>query len=90
VLTLSDGRTLMADAEYIRESIVTPSAKVVSGYQPIMPTFQGSVSEEQILQIIEYVKTLSAPGASGPMPPVAASPILPVPQPKSSSRSVKP
>jgi cytochrome c oxidase subunit II len=89
-VTLADGRTLVADAEYIRESIVTPSAKIVSGYQPIMPTFQGSVSEEQILQIIEYVKTLSAPGASGPMPPVSASPILPAPQPKSSSRSVKP
>ncbi len=76
---LSDGRTLVADESYIRESILTPNAKIVMGFQPIMPTFQGLVSEEELLQLVAYVKSLSkaspAPGpASVPgtsmMPPV--------------------
>ena len=47
---------------YVRESILHPSAKVAAGYQPIMPTFQGVVSEEQLLELIEYVKSLKAHG----------------------------
>ena len=46
------------DDAYIRESILNPHAKVVSGFQPIMPTFQGLVTEEQLLQLIAYVKSL--------------------------------
>ena len=42
-------RTVVADEAYIRESILNPSAKVVAGYEPIMPTFQGQVSEEELL-----------------------------------------
>jgi cytochrome c oxidase subunit 2 len=60
-LTLADGRALVADAEYIRESIVKPSAAIVTGYQPIMPTFQGVVTEEQLLQLVEYIKSLTPP-----------------------------
>src|SRR5581483_6250072 len=57
---LSDGRTVVGDDAYVRESIVNPNAKIVAGFQPdIMPTFQGQVSEEGILQLIEYVKSLS-------------------------------
>src|SRR5579863_1475778 len=44
---LEDGRTVVADENYIRESILSPSAKIVSGFKPIMPVFQGLVSEEQ-------------------------------------------
>src|SRR5205807_3500702 len=56
---LADGRTVTADDNYIRESILNPTAKVVSGFQPIMPTFQGVVtSEEDMLQLIAYIKSL--------------------------------
>jgi cytochrome c oxidase subunit 2 len=72
---LSDGSTLVADADYLRESIVTPSAKVVAGYQPIMPTFQGQVTEEQLLHLIEYIRTLGAPPMTAPVvPPAPAAP----------------
>jgi cytochrome c oxidase subunit 2 len=58
---LQQGITVTADENYIRESIIDPRAKIVAGYQPIMPTFKGLVSEEAILQIIAYIKSLSAP-----------------------------
>jgi cytochrome c oxidase subunit 2 len=55
---LKGGATVTADASYVRESIVNPLAKIVNGYEPIMPTFQGLVSEDQIQQLIEYVKSI--------------------------------
>jgi len=58
---LEDGRTVIADENYIRESIVNPTAKIVSGFKPIMPTFQGLVSEEQLNALVAYVKSLSQP-----------------------------
>ena len=63
---LADGRTVTADENYIRESVMTPTAKVVAGFQPIMPPFQGTISEENLIQIIAYIKTLkaSAPAAA--------------------------
>ena len=57
-VSLQSGETVVADEAYLRESILNPSAKITAGYQPIMPTFQGLVSEEQLLQLIEYVKSL--------------------------------
>jgi cytochrome c oxidase subunit 2 len=60
---LEDGRIITADENYIRESILVPAAKVVSGFKPIMPPFQGQVDEEQLNQLIAYVKSLSAPPA---------------------------
>ncbi len=66
---LQDGRRVVADENYVRESIMNPQARIVLGYQPIMPTFQGTVSEENLLQLIAYIKTLKAPvtpAASGP------------------------
>lgn len=61
---LSDGTHVLFDEGYIRESILSPSAKIVAGYQPIMPTFQGLVTEENVLQLIEYIKSLTPkPGA---------------------------
>ena len=59
-VTLQNGETVPVDEAYIRESILQPSAKVVAGYQPIMPTFQGSVTEEQLLELVEYVKSLKS------------------------------
>jgi cytochrome c oxidase subunit 2 len=57
---LADGSTLTADENYIRESILNPSAKIVAGYAPLMPTFQGQLTEEQTLDLISYVKSLQA------------------------------
>ena len=51
---------MTVDEAYWRESILTPSANVAAGFQPIMPTFQGLVTEEQLLELIEYVKSLQA------------------------------
>jgi cytochrome c oxidase subunit 2 len=56
---LSDGKTVVADDAYLRESVLYPSAKIVEGYTPIMPTFKGQVTEEQLLQLIAYIKSLS-------------------------------
>jgi len=56
---LSSGQVVRADESYIRESILQPNAKIVAGYQPLMPTFQGLVTEEGVLQLIEYIKSLS-------------------------------
>ncbi len=55
---LSDGSTVIADENYVRESIMIPTAKIVAGYVPLMPTFQGQVSEEQLSQLIAYIKSL--------------------------------
>jgi cytochrome c oxidase subunit 2 len=60
---LEGGRTVAADESYVRESILNPRAQIVAGFQPIMPTFQGQVGEEQLLQLISYIKSLS-PGQS--------------------------
>lgn len=59
---LQDGRIVTADENYIRESILDPGAKIVNGFKPVMPTFQGLVSEEQVNALVAYVKSLS--GAS--------------------------
>ena len=55
---LSDGKTVEADDAYMRESIIYPSAKIVAGYPPIMPTYKGQVTEEQLLQLIAYIKSM--------------------------------
>jgi cytochrome c oxidase subunit 2 len=55
---VNNNQTVTFDDAYIRESILNPQAKVVAGFQPIMPTFQGLVTEEQLLQLIAYVKSL--------------------------------
>jgi cytochrome c oxidase subunit II len=55
---LEGGATAVADEAYIRESIVNPSARITANFQPIMPTYQGVVSEDGLLQLIEFVKSL--------------------------------
>jgi cytochrome c oxidase subunit 2 len=72
---LSGGQTLVVDEAYIRESIVNPNARMVEGYPPIMPTFQGLISEEGLLQLVAYVKSLSpAPGAAPAVAPAPSAP----------------
>ncbi len=65
---LADGSTVVADEAYIRESILVPSAKIVAGYQPLMPAFQGQLTEEQILSLTAYIKSLQ----SQPVPATGA------------------
>jgi cytochrome c oxidase subunit II len=61
--TLTTGEEVTVTESYIRESILTPHVKVVAPFQPLMPTFQGLVSEENVMALVEYVKTLKAPVA---------------------------
>jgi cytochrome c oxidase subunit 2 len=70
---LADGQIATADEAYLRESILVPAAKVVAGYQPIMPTFEGRVTEEQIFHLLEYIKSLSVmPDDTGEPGPIEA------------------
>ncbi len=55
---LKSGESVIADETYIRESILKPKTKMLEGYKPLMPTFEGQISEEGILQLIAYVKSL--------------------------------
>src|SRR5947209_390141 len=71
---LEDGRTVIADENYVRESILNPSAKIVSGFKPIMPVFQGLVSEEQLNALIAYIKSLNQPPAGAAATPSLVSP----------------
>lgn len=61
---LQNGETVIADQEYIRESIVNPSAKITGGYLPFMPTYKSQLTHEQLNQVVEYVKTLSSGSAA--------------------------
>ena len=65
---LQGGGSAIVDEAFIRESIVNPHAKTVEGYPPIMPTFQGLISEEGLLQLTAYIKSLSPAPASGAPP----------------------
>jgi cytochrome c oxidase subunit II len=57
-VNLQGGQTIRADENYLRESILEPRAKIVAGYLPVMPPFKGQISEDGILQIIAYIKSL--------------------------------
>lgn len=71
---LEGGQSVRADEAYIKESIVNPQAKIVAGFQPIMPTFQGQVSEDQIIQVLAFIKSLPGGAASPGASPAAATP----------------
>ena len=68
---LADGSTVLADENYIRESILNSQAKVVAGYKPIMPTFQGQITEDELIQLIQYVKSLSGGQGATKTPPAS-------------------
>ncbi len=59
-------RTVIADEAYLRESILDPNAKLVSGYPNRMPSFKSTLSEEQLLDVIEYIKSLSGAAQTAP------------------------
>jgi len=65
---LNNGQTLVADESYVRESIENPQAKLVNGFGPIMPTFQGQVTPDQLIQIMAFIKSLQAPNAQPTAP----------------------
>jgi cytochrome c oxidase subunit 2 len=54
---LQSGQVVVAGDDYLRDSILQPSKNVPAGYQPIMPSYQGSLSEEQIIALIAYIKS---------------------------------
>ncbi len=70
---LQTGETVRADEAYIRESILNPQAKLVVGFGPIMPTFQGQISEDQLVQLIAYIKSMQAGSQTPTTAPSPAS-----------------
>jgi cytochrome c oxidase subunit 2 len=82
---LADGTTVPADDAYLRESILNPSAKVVAGFPPVMPTYTARVTTEQLDDLIQYIKSLgaAAPATQSPQdrllnqPPVTEPPAFP-------------
>jgi len=56
---LENGQKVLADENYLRESIVEPNAKMVKGYQPLMPTFKGTLTDDEITSLIAYIKSLA-------------------------------
>lgn len=76
---LQDGSQVIADDAYLRESILNPSAKIVDGWQPIMPTFEGQLTEEQLVSLIAYLRSIGpTPGAPAPERRPSPSPRPPV------------
>ncbi|MBL8181763.1 MAG: cytochrome c oxidase subunit II [Blastocatellia bacterium] len=78
-VALVGGEKVLADDNYIRNSILNPAAQVVEGYQPIMPTFKGQVTEEQLNSLVAYIKSLSpnAAAAATAAKPAMAAPATP-------------
>ena len=70
---LVGGATVKADDEYIRNSILNPSSQVVEGFAPIMPTFKGQVTEEQLVSLVAYIKSLSGVTGSSTTPAAASN-----------------
>jgi cytochrome c oxidase subunit 2 len=60
---LANGTTQIADERYLRDSILQPRAQIVAGYEPLMPSFEGKISEEEIIKIVAYLKSLGGEGA---------------------------
>lgn len=67
-VALADGRLVHADDAYVRESIVNPMAKVAAGFEPLMPAYAGQLTEEQVFQLIAFLKTLADGGGEDGAP----------------------
>ncbi|HEY2946657.1 MAG TPA: cytochrome c oxidase subunit II [Vicinamibacteria bacterium] len=78
-VSLTSGERVIADEAYIRESIVNPAAKVVAGFQPVMPSYQGLVSEESLMQLVAYIQSLGGPAPAGPGAALASPAPAPAP-----------
>ena len=70
---LQTGESALVDEGYVRESILNPQAKLVAGFGAIMPTFQGQVTEDQLMQLTAFIKSLPA-GGQTQTPPTTATP----------------
>ena len=70
---LVGGETVTADDNYIRNSILNPASQIVEGYQPIMPTFKGQVTEDQLNSLVIYIKSLSPNTTGGATMPAASA-----------------
>jgi len=70
---LTSGATVVADETYLRESILNPAAKVTAGFEPVMPTFQGQLTEDQVVALLAYIKSLSKEKASASAAPEAGA-----------------
>ncbi len=62
---LQNGQSVAVNDSYLRESIVNPQAKIVAGFQPVMPPYQGRVNEEQLMDLIGYIKSMGQTGEKG-------------------------
>lgn len=69
---MADGSSVVVDENYLRESILNPQARVVAGYQPIMPSYEGQLSEDQTNQLVAYIKSLTEGADNGGAGPTAA------------------
>jgi cytochrome c oxidase subunit 2 len=65
---LMDGTEVVADEDYLRESILNSQAKIVAGFAPVMPLFKGLISEDQLLQLMAYIKSLGGSGGAPNQP----------------------
>jgi cytochrome c oxidase subunit II len=61
IVQLADGHTVLADDGYLRDCILLPAQHLVAGYAPVMPSFSGQLSEEQVLELVAYIKSLAPP-----------------------------
>lgn len=59
LVPLQNGSFVRADDQYIRDSILLPQSQITAGYEPLMPTFQGRITEEELFQLIAYIKSLA-------------------------------
>ncbi|MBX0327408.1 cytochrome c oxidase subunit II, partial [Oscillochloris sp. ZM17-4] len=84
---LADGSTVLADENYVRTSILNSAAQVVQGYQPVMPAYEGQLSEDQVNQLLAYIKSLSNRGGTAPAG-VTVPTVVPVGEPTAASGPV--
>jgi cytochrome c oxidase subunit 2 len=59
-LQLTNGSQVLVNDAYLRDAILNPSQHVTAGYQPIMPTYQGQISEDGLIDLVEYIKNLNS------------------------------
>jgi cytochrome c oxidase subunit 2 len=71
---LQGGEAIIADENYIRQSVFEPTSQIVSGFPAIMPTFKGQLTEDDVMQIVAYIKSLSTKPTTTASTPTPAAP----------------
>lgn len=84
---LRGGRTLTRDDNYLRESILNPEAKLVDGFDPLMPSYQGQITEEQLMQLIRYLKEIDQTGGAGGAAEATSQEVAAQPDPENRTAS---